>query len=109
METETPQRTRILELAWQRHADLDLAADRRTKGFYNIRKWIAGLGILATLFAILAQRYAQETVPTSLEAWTIKILFIAIPIVASTFAAFATRFYSSGSWLIYRAGAEEIK
>lgn len=109
METETPQRTRILELAWQRYADLDLAADRRTAGFYNIRRWIAGLGILATLFAILAQRFAQETVPTSLGAWTIKILFIAIPIVASTFAAFATRFYSNGSWLIYRAGSEEIK
>jgi hypothetical protein len=29
--------------------------------------------------------------------------------MASVFAAFATKFYSNGSWLIYRAGAEEIK
>ncbi len=39
----------------------------------------------------------------------VKVLFIAIPVVASIFAAFATKFYSNGSWLIYRAGAEEIK
>jgi hypothetical protein len=37
------------------------------------------------------------------------VLFIAIPVLASIFAAFASKFYSNGSWLIYRAGAEEIK
>ncbi len=109
METETPKPTPILELAWQRHAELDLAADRYTKGFYNIRKWIAWLGILATLFAILVQESSRIPGFTGIVPLILKVLFIAIPIVASAFAAFATRFYSNGAWLIYRAGAEEIK
>jgi hypothetical protein len=111
METdkETNKRPPILELAWQLHAEMDLAADKLTLGFFKIRKWIAWLGILATLFAILTQQLAPDPVPTSLEAWVIKLFFIAIPIIASIIAAFATKFYSNGAWLIYRAGAEEIK
>ena len=42
METETPKPAPILEIAWQRHANLDFAADRRTQHF-RIRKWITGL------------------------------------------------------------------
>jgi hypothetical protein len=106
---ETTKRAPILELAWQLHAEMDLAADKRTKGFYSIRGWIAGLGILATLFAILTQPFAPGLTPTSLEGWVFKIFFILIPIVASIIAAFATKFYSNGAWLIYRAGAEEVK
>jgi hypothetical protein len=91
---------------------MDVAADKRTKGFYRIRKWIAWLGILATLFAILAQDIVGDAPWPAAGAvlpWVVKILFILIPIVASAFAAFATRVYSNGDWLIYRAGAEEIK
>jgi hypothetical protein len=120
METETPKSAPILELAWQRHAELNLAADRRTKGFYNIRKWIAWLGILATLFAILTQQFFPNidfSKPPASAPFVgyynlgilVKVLFIAIPVLASIFAAFATKFYSSGSWLIYRAASEEIK
>lgn len=117
METETTKRDSIVELAWQTYANLDLASDKRTKGFYNIRKWIAGLGILATLFAILTQQFFPKPLDTTEPPFLyyatlglgVKVLFIAIPIIASTFAAFATRFYSNGSWLIYRAGAEEVK
>ena len=111
METETPKPTPILKLAWQRHAEMDVAADKRSKGFFRIRKWIAWLGILATLFAILAQQIIGNDTswPTAVLPLAIKVLFIAIPIVASAFAAFATRMYSNGDWLIYRAGAEEIK
>jgi esterase/lipase len=117
METETPKPTPILELAWLRHADLDLAADKRTKGFYTIRRMIAWLGILATLFAILTQQFFSLELDTPNPPFAyyatigiaVKVLFIAIPVVASIFAAFATKFYSNGSWLIYRAGSEEIK
>ena len=119
METEPTKTTPILEIAWQRHADLDLAADKRTKGFRDIRKSIAWLGILATLFAILTQEFFRDLEnPTGLFAGfpyyaslgvVVKVLFIAIPVLASIFAAFASKFYSNGSWLIYRAGAEEIK
>jgi SMODS and SLOG-associating 2TM effector domain 1 len=118
-ETETTKRAPILELAWQNHADLDLAADKRTKGFYDIRKTIAWLAILATLLAILTQEFFRDLeTPTPFFASfpyyaslsvSVKVLFIAIPVLASIFAAFATKFYSNGSWLIYRAGSEEIK
>lgn len=120
MEPETPKRDPILELAWRQYANLDLAALKHSKGFYDIRKWIAWLGIIATLFAILTQQFFQQYNPFDLPSerrflgyYTlglgVKVLFIAIPIIASAFAAFATKFYSNGSWLIYRAGAEEIK
>jgi hypothetical protein len=119
METETPKAAPILEIAWQRHADLDLSADKRTKAFYDLRKSIAWLGILATLFAILTQEFFRDpgNPPAFFASFpyyaslgiVVKALFIAIPVLASIFAAFATKFYSNGSWLIYRAGAEEIK
>jgi hypothetical protein len=117
METETPK-TPILEVAWTRYANLDLAADRRTKAFYDIRKWITILGVLATLFAIITQLFFVdlENPPAYLDftgyavvGLIFKGFFIAIPVVASIFAAFATKFYSNGAWLIYRAGGEEVK
>jgi hypothetical protein len=107
-ETETPKTAPILEIAWLRHADLDLAASRRTKAFLNIRKLIAWLGVLATLFAILTQQPIFKDTE-SLQGGMVNILFIATPVLASIFAAFASKFYSNGAWLIYRAGAEEIK
>src|SRR5688572_4571268 len=110
-ETDTTKRAPILELAWQNYADLDLAADKRTKGFYDIRKTITWLGILATLFAVLTQQFflnfdiANPPNPEEANApfvgyyilgVLVKLLFIAIPVLASIFAAFATKFYSNG-------------
>src|SRR5688572_875324 len=119
METKTPNRPPILEIAWQNQADLDLAADKRTKAFYDIRKTIAWLGILATLFAILTQAFFVDldNPPRFFASFpyyaslgvAVKVLFISVPVLASIFAAFSTKFYSNGSWLIYRAGSEEIK
>ena len=77
-ETETPKTAPILEIAWLRHADLDSAASRRTKAFLDIRKLIAWLGVLATLFAILTQQ-PIFTDTQSLQGVIVKILFIAIP------------------------------
>jgi hypothetical protein len=116
MATESPKPAPILEIAWTRYANLDLAADRRTAAYYRIRKWIINLGVLATLFAILTQLYFLDPAPTTspfpgygILRLLVKILFIAMPVLASIFAAFATKFYSNGAWLVYRAGGEEIK
>jgi hypothetical protein len=111
METEAPKAAPILEIAWTRHANLDMAADKRTKGFYDIRRWIIYLGVLATFFAILTQLFFsnQLTGPLAILSVVVKVFFIATPVVASVLAAFATKFYSNGAWLIYRAGSEEIK
>src|SRR6266498_1954040 len=111
-EAETPKTAPILAVAWMRQANLDLAAGRRTAAFYRIRTWIAWLSVLATLFAILTQQplFLKPTLPAAIIAGLIvKGLFVIAPIIASVFAAFAAKYYSNGSWLIYRAGSEEIK
>jgi conflict system pore-forming effector with SLATT domain len=108
----TTKPTPILQVAWQRQANLDLAAGRRTSAFYRIRRWITWLSVLATLFAILTQQplFLRPTLPAAIVAGlVIKGLFVVAPIIASVFAAFAAKYYSNGSWLIYRAGSEEIK
>ena len=106
-ETTNTNKTPILEIAWMRYAIFDAAAVRRTRGYYNIRSVILWLSVIATLFAILTTAYSSRL--EGLLGLVAHIFFIATPIVASIFAAFATRFYSNGSWLIMRAGAEEIK
>ncbi len=107
METETPQATPILQIAWTRHANLDTTALRRTKAFYNIRKWITWLGVLATFFALITQLWFSDT--SSLMGIIVKVFLVSTPVLASILAAFSTKFYSNGHWLIYRAGAEEIQ
>lgn len=106
METETTK-SPILEIAWTRYANLDSAASRRTRSFYNIRKWITWLAVLATFFAIVTQLYFSDT--ATVMGILVKVLLVSTPVLASILAAFATKFYSNGHWLIYRAGAEEIQ
>jgi hypothetical protein len=117
METETsPKRARILEIAWQRYADLDLAADRRAKEFYTMRRWIIWLAVLATLFAILAQQFFPNSDIQDppfqgyfILSLVVKVLFITISLLATILVALSARDYSDSSRLFYRAGAEEIK
>jgi len=106
METQNQQVAPILEVAWAHFAQLDAASSKRTKAHLNIRRWIAALGILATLFAIVTELYAEFLSPVISLA--LKILLIATPILASILAAFVSKFFSSGDWLITRAGAEEV-
>lgn len=107
METETPRTAPILNVAWTRVAHLDAVSKRRAAGHYRTRRWIAILGVLATLFAILTETFFKNNV--SLVGWILKVLFIATPAVASAWAAYANKKYSNGDWLITRAGAEEIQ
>jgi len=107
MEYETPKATPIIQLAWARFSELDTNASARTKSHLNKRRWIAILGVLTTLFAILAQIFPDNTQP-ALLGLSIKILLIATPLIGSAMAAFTKSFYSTGDWLIMRAGAEEV-
>ncbi len=105
METETSKTTPILNIAWTRYAQLNTVSSRRSLAYRRLRIWIALLGILATLFAVLTQLFFADTV--SLIGLVVKIFFIATPIVASLLAAFGTRAFNNGDWLITRAAAEE--
>ena len=107
MATESPKPAPILEIAWTRYANLDLAADRRTAAYYRIRRWIIILGVVATVFAVLTQLLTTD--PPDLISLILKGFLIATPAIASGLAWFSTRYYSNGAWLIYRAGGEEIK
>jgi len=109
METTTSKVTPILEIAWTRHAHLDVAASRRTKAFYNIRRWITWLAVVATFFAIITQLYFPDASHPSIPGIIVKVFLVSTPVVASILASFTTKFYSNGAWLIYRAGAEEIQ
>lgn len=107
METdETPRVTPILQIAWARFSELDVNALARTKSHLNKRVWIAILGVLASLFAILAQIFTPEN--SGIIGWIFYVLLIVTPITASGFAAFTKSFYAVGDWLTMRAGAEEI-
>jgi len=108
METiEAPKTAPILQIAWTRYAHMAAMSRKRTTAFYSVRRWILGLGVIATLFAILTEMYFSET--ESLLGLIVKIIFVSAPVAASILAAFSSKFYSGGHWLIYRSGAEEVK
>lgn len=107
METETPKTAPILNIAWTRVANLDAISKKRSTGHYRTRRWIAILSVLATLFAILTEKYFSDN--PSLLGLFVKVLFVATPVLASIVAAIASKKYSNGDWLITRAGAEEIQ
>jgi hypothetical protein len=107
METETPKTAPILNIAWTRYAQLNAVSQRRSRAYKRLRIWIAVLGILATLFAIITQIFFPDPDTLSLTGLIVKVLFIATPIIASLLAAFGTRAFKNGDWLITRATAEE--
>jgi len=127
METETTKNNPLLNIAWTRFAHLDASSKRGTALYRNIRRWIIALGVLATFFAILANSFPSSLSGANMDegiystyfcttigvchaiGFIIRILLVAIPIIASSLAAIATRGFSNGDWLISRAGAEEIQ
>lgn len=106
METTPQQIPPILQVAWTEYGQLETVAGRRALAHTKLRKWIAAFGVLATLFAILSEKYPASF--PALGALGLKFLLIASPILASALAAYASKFFASGDWLITRAGSEEI-
>ncbi|HZM24461.1 MAG TPA: SLATT domain-containing protein, partial [Anaerolineales bacterium] len=127
METETTKNTPLLNIAWTRFAHLDASSKRGTALYRYIRRWIIALGVLATFFAILSYYFPSSLSGANVDdgiystafctatdvchalGFIVRILLVAIPIIASSLAAIATRGFSNGDWLISRAGAEEIQ
>jgi hypothetical protein len=105
MAQQTPE-IPILKVAWTRYAQMDAASTARSRGHLRLRRWIAILGILATLFALLSQVYPENWPLLGLDA--LKAILIATAIMGSVLASFVNKFYASGDWLALRAGAEGI-
>ena len=97
----------ILNIAWTHYAQLDALSNKHSKPHYRWRRWIAILGVLAALFAVITQAYS-DSMPATLGL-ALKILLISTPITASVLAAFVNKFYDGNDWLVSRAGAEEIQ
>jgi hypothetical protein len=107
METETEDiKTPILNIAWTRYAHFDALSNDRNRANNRLRRWIAFLGILATLFAILTQIYPQDF--PAIPGIVLKVLLISTPIASSILAAWTNKFFGGGDWLVMRAGAEQI-
>jgi len=98
--------TPILKVAWQRYSQYDAFAVKRNRSQLRLRRWVAIIGVLATLFAIIVQIYGFRS--NDILSWVFKVLLIISPILGSILAAFSTKFYGNGDWLTLRAGAEEI-
>jgi hypothetical protein len=97
----------ILKVAWTRYAQMDAASSAKTRGHTTMRKWIAWLGILATLFAVLTQIYPENWSPWGSVA--LKFFLIATPVAGAVVSNIVSRRYASGDWLALRAGAEGIQ
>src|SRR5574342_388769 len=107
MAVESQPATPILNIAWTRYAQLDALSSKHSKPHYRWRRWIAILGVLAALLAVITQAYSNY-MPAVLSL-ALRILLIATPITASVLAAFVNKFYDGKQWLVSRAGAEEIQ
>ena len=97
----------ILSIAWTRYAQLDALSNKHSRPHFLWRRWIAILGVLAALFAVITQAYSNY-MPATL-GWLLRFLLIATPITASVLAAFVNKFYNGNDWLVSRAGAEEVQ
>ena len=109
MGTETENTPSILDLAWKRSTNFSAHSGRRKNGFFDARLWIAILGVIATLIAILTQvnkAFLDSYPGLKLVA---QILFVATPVLASMLAAFASKKYANGDWWVTRAASEEIR
>lgn len=104
---ETPQtKASILEVAWNRYGQYNSAALRRKDSQQKLRWMVALLSVLATLIAIISSLYPEPE--PAWRAILIKVTLISIPIISTTVAAFANKFYRGTDWLVLRAGAEQI-
>ena len=103
--------------SWKRYDDLDQAAIRKQVVFRNLQRAILGLGIIATMLAILRsgialplwfkQLFPPQYVPAfQTLAHTLMVL---TPVTISILIAVNSRFREGNKWILLRASAEAIK
>jgi hypothetical protein len=106
METQPQESAPILKVAWTKFGQLDTISGKRIRSYEGMRRWIAIFGVLSTLFAILTVLYPPNF--PAIGGLVLRFLFIISPLMASALAAITNYIFSSGDWLITRAGAEEV-
>jgi hypothetical protein len=100
--------------SWYQYDSLDEAAIRHQVSFGKLQWAILGLGIVATLLAIVRSGYAlpQWLMPVSYipAIQTLAhVLLVQIPIVILILTAASSRFREGNKWVLLRASAEAVK
>lgn len=106
MNTAEDSKDPIMEVAWTRYAEFDLAAKKRSKIQKAFHRWVGIIGVLAVFFAILSAVLPINLIPAIIVA--VKFVFILLPITASILANVGNQFFSGADGLVLRAGAEQI-
>lgn len=97
----------LLESAWQSLALYDESAKILQRNFNRFQKLILGIGVLATLLAII-----QSQFKVSSSTFFVDILYyilIVLPITISILISALNRFRYGAKWVLLRAAAEAIK
>ncbi len=97
----------LLESAWQNMAIYDESAKKLQSNFNLFQKFILGIGILATLLAII-----QTQFKISSSTFFVNLLYyvlITLPITVSILISALNRFRYGAKWVLLRAAAEAIK
>ncbi len=99
----------VLQMAWQRFADLDANAGDAQKWHLTLRVWVIILSVVATLLAIVTQLVVTAYTEEATVARVLNFILISVPIIGSVLLAFANKLRLGERWLALRAGAEEIR
>ncbi len=105
-EQKSPTPPPILKAAWKHYADYDHTARQNQTQYYTLRKWVLIVGVLATVLAILLDRFHTYFAPPLLT--TLQVGLILLPIIGSALVSYVGKFQQGYRYLILRSGAEEI-
>ncbi|MBN1219317.1 MAG: DUF4231 domain-containing protein [Anaerolineae bacterium] len=99
-----------LEDAWKRFAVYDQNAINLEKFYLRLRKWILGLGVIATTLAVLYSFLEPFENPIVVQTnFYLRFLVIAAPILVSILSAGSVKFARGVGWILLRSSAEAIK
>jgi SLOG in TRPM, prokaryote/SMODS and SLOG-associating 2TM effector domain 1/Protein of unknown function (DUF4231) len=90
----------VLKDAWRTFATYDGLATRMRRSFTSFQGAILGLGVLATLFALIHQEVGGAALH-----WAV----VVAPILASVLIAIANRRAAGKRWVLLRGAAEALK
>ena len=107
MEQNTNHLDPTLEAAWRRYAQLEAAWQARAERQASLYGWVAILGLVAALLAILMD-FSSLRFPANGYGWMIKFILVLTPVVSAVLAAFVSRSSSEHDGLTLHAGAELI-
>ena len=112
MNDEASHDSSVLQAAWQRFATYDHNANATQRKFFRLRTAMLGVGIAATLLAVVYSGYVQTTSGRpAFGDWRFYIWLpmMAMPILGSVLAAGASKLARGVDWINFRGAAEAIK